>query len=86
LTSQKKQAGPRQEAVWSLDPRSRLILYTDGLIERRAETIDEGLDRLLAEVRGDPERPLSALTRDLRRALESGEGDDDVCVLAAAVG
>ena len=87
LMVQGRQARVREEAVRPLDTQSRLILYTDGLVERRAETIDEGLDRLLAEIReSDPSGPLSDLTRDLVRALEAGETDDDICVLAVSVG
>jgi serine phosphatase RsbU (regulator of sigma subunit) len=67
---------PRVEATAHLDPGDRLVLYTDGLVERRHESIDVGLERLLAAVVTDaaPE----ALTRALE---EDGRGDDDVCVL-----
>ncbi len=34
------------ECSYLLEPGSTLLLYTDGLIERRGETLDRGLDRL----------------------------------------
>jgi phosphoserine phosphatase RsbU/P len=67
---------PRVEADLELAPGDSLILYTDGLVERRRESIDVGLDRLLAAA-GDDTRP-DALRRAL---LEQGPDDDDVCVL-----
>jgi PAS domain S-box-containing protein len=69
-------AVPRVETGFSLDPGSSLILYTDGLIERRRESIDVGLERLLAAAARNarPERLRDAL-------IEAGSGDDDVCVL-----
>lgn len=68
---------PRAEATLTLAPGDGLILYTDGLVERRTESIDDGLGRLLEAAREDihPEA--------LRRALlDGGPDDDDVCVLA----
>jgi phosphoserine phosphatase RsbU/P len=85
LTMQKPSEA-REEAVKALSAQSRLILYTDGLVERREETIDEGLDRLLTELRDDRRRSLSDLTRDLVRALEVHENADDICVLTASLG
>lgn len=37
-------------AAFSFDPDDVVVLYTDGLIERRGETIDDGLHRLLEAV------------------------------------
>ena len=52
------------------------MLYSDGLVERRSESIDAGLERLLAAALTD------AAPEALARALEEdGRGDDDVCVL-----
>ena len=39
-------AGARTESRISLETGSTLLLYTDGLIERRGESLDQGLDRL----------------------------------------
>ncbi|MGW3495208.1 PP2C family protein-serine/threonine phosphatase [Streptomyces sp. NPDC001020] len=37
---------PRPQAIHTYSPGDTLVLYTDGLIERRDEHIEEGLDRL----------------------------------------
>jgi chemotaxis family two-component system sensor kinase Cph1 len=34
------------ERTYSLEPRDRLLLYSDGLVERRGESLDAGLERL----------------------------------------
>jgi serine phosphatase RsbU (regulator of sigma subunit) len=60
-----------------------LLLYTDGLIEHRRRSMDEGLDAVIATVdqavAASPERPLGELLDRLRRA----NPDDDTCILAA---
>jgi serine phosphatase RsbU (regulator of sigma subunit) len=72
----------RTEAELTLELGTSLLLYTDGLVERRGETIDDGLQRLLsvaASRRG--ERP-GAFVDGLAAALLPGGGsEDDVCLL-----
>jgi serine/threonine-protein kinase RsbW len=76
---------PRAEAELSLPARSSLLLYTDGLVERRGELIDEGIDRLVATVaQGQDDDPAALLTR-LESALLGGGVDDDVCMLCFAL-
>ncbi|MGV9566592.1 PP2C family protein-serine/threonine phosphatase [Streptomyces sp. NPDC003480] len=65
---------------------STLALYTDGLVERRAQGIDPGIQRLtealsalaLPDLAGDLE---GAADRVLDPMLRDSEGDDDVCLL-----
>jgi anti-sigma regulatory factor (Ser/Thr protein kinase)/uncharacterized protein YigA (DUF484 family) len=69
-----------EEADFRVEPAEILMLYTDGLIERRGELLSDGLARLAA-VAG--EAPLEAdLLCD--RVLEAlvANGDDDVAALA----
>jgi serine phosphatase RsbU (regulator of sigma subunit) len=60
-----------------------LVLYTDGLVERRGHSIDEGLSWIAHEVvarRGDdPDAICRAL---LEGAAAGGRTEDDMCVLA----
>jgi GAF domain-containing protein/anti-sigma regulatory factor (Ser/Thr protein kinase) len=61
---------------------SSLILYTDGLIERRGESIDEGLERLrqaAEEGPGDPERLVEHI---VERLIGGGSRGDDIALLA----
>jgi len=55
-----------------------LLAYTDGLIERRREHLDVGLERLRAAARAD--LPVDALVPHVVDTLVVG-GDDDVAVL-----
>jgi serine/threonine-protein kinase RsbW len=75
----------RAEAAYVLPPGGTLILYTDGLVERRSETLEDGMERLLAQlaVTGPAAPGFAAALAD---ELRGPDQDDDVCVLAACVG
>lgn len=72
----------RTEAVLDLAPGDRLLLYTDGLVERRDQPLPARLDRLAevgAEVHAlSPDDAVRILTE---RMLPAGTGHDDVCLL-----
>ena len=69
-----------------LPPGSRLLLYTDGLVERRDRTIDIGLRRLATEVAARREAPLPGLAAALAGRLVGADHADDVCLLCVALG
>jgi phosphoserine phosphatase RsbU/P len=76
---------PRGEGHRRLAPGTMLLLYTDGLVERRSHPIDEDMDRLLAVVSAHGDQPARSLTRALVDAQRDPEHPDDVCVLAARI-
>ncbi len=62
-------------------PGSTVLLFTDGLFERRGESIDVGLDRLRA-VAGSAGGSLQVTVDDLVDQMTDGEAPDDAAVLA----
>ncbi|WP_037945340.1 PP2C family protein-serine/threonine phosphatase, partial [Streptomyces sp. NRRL WC-3774] len=69
-----------------LPPGSSLVLYTDGLVERRGQGIDPGIGRLARalETLGTPELEQdldAAADALLKPLLYDSERDDDVCLL-----
>jgi PAS domain S-box-containing protein len=72
----------RGEAEVVLPPGGGLLLYTDGLVERRGEPIDAAIERLRAAVAARPDVPAAELTAALAGELiVSDREDDDVCLL-----
>ncbi|MDH6133226.1 hypothetical protein P3T37_002621 [Kitasatospora sp. MAA4] len=64
-----------------LAPGSTLLLYSDGLVERPGEDLDQGLDRLAAVFATGP-TPLSALADHVRDTLsERLDAEDDAAML-----
>jgi len=62
---------------------SRLLLYTDGLIERREESIDEGFRRLTTAAHAAAQRTDSSFAdRVYRSLLDETPLEDDVALLA----
>jgi anti-anti-sigma factor len=71
-----------QEAVVVLEPGSTLLLYTDGLVEKRGDSIEAGMEALREAVAGPP-GDLDSLCDDrILEALRPGAQADDVALLA----
>lgn len=70
----------RSTTIW-LRPGEALLAYTDGLIERRGEPIDLGMDRLRAVVGSDPRGPIHDLVQRALVALHHEDAADDIAVL-----
>ncbi|HST38541.1 MAG TPA: SpoIIE family protein phosphatase [Conexibacter sp.] len=71
------------EARLTLAPGAQLVLYSDGLVERRGESFDRGVERLagvLGHLRGrDPQTLVEML---LELLTDSASARDDVCLLS----
>jgi serine phosphatase RsbU (regulator of sigma subunit) len=72
-----------EAATVPLERDDLLLLYSDGLIERRDRSIDDGVAALSAAVGGiaDPEKAIEAALR----TLGSTEPEDDTCLVAVRV-
>jgi serine phosphatase RsbU (regulator of sigma subunit) len=67
-----------------IPPGSLLLLYTDGLIERRGDDLFDSLERLRASV-GRCTGTAAACLDELAREYEADRVPDDVAMLAMAV-
>ncbi|MGA4727327.1 PP2C family protein-serine/threonine phosphatase [Micromonospora taraxaci] len=68
----------RRTTVLDLPPGAALVFYTDGLIERRTELIDTGIERLAAAVRSEP---AEALCDHIMTTTAPEHPDDDIALL-----
>jgi serine phosphatase RsbU (regulator of sigma subunit) len=77
-------SGPIQTRVFKIKDGSLLVLYTDGLVERRASDIDEGLTRLRETFGpGSAARPLEDLCKATLAGVYADHQRDDIAVLMA---
>jgi serine phosphatase RsbU (regulator of sigma subunit)/anti-sigma regulatory factor (Ser/Thr protein kinase) len=78
-------AGPDttyNHAVVDLPVGTVLLLYTDGLIERRGRPIDEGLEELRRAAADGPSEPEELVEHILERLVGEAERGDDIALLA----
>jgi serine phosphatase RsbU (regulator of sigma subunit) len=75
---------PRQHHTVVLPPGTTVVLYTDGLVERRDATLDQGLDRLLAVARDLAGHPVHELCDAILDRLQP-DLSDDIALLALRV-
>ncbi|MFJ5772793.1 PP2C family protein-serine/threonine phosphatase [Streptomyces sp. NPDC093094] len=74
--------GGYEPATCRLGPGETLLLFTDGLVERRGEDIDLSLDRL-ARLRFTGAPGVEAVLETVLAELDAAHAEDDVAVLAA---
>ena len=72
----------RSETVTPLAAGSTVLLFTDGLVERRAADLDAGMARLRAAVADLGSLPLQDLCDELVQRLVDGRPEDDVALVA----
>lgn len=68
--------------TFTMPPGSTLLAYTDGLVERRGEDIDTGLDRLAEAAQLHADASASDLLTSLLDALRGEGAADDIALLA----
>jgi anti-sigma regulatory factor (Ser/Thr protein kinase) len=72
----------RPEIRVTMPPRATLLLYTDGLVERRGSALDDGMSRAAGLVQGGRSQTLEEVADQLMSELEPGGGyPDDVAML-----
>ena len=77
-------SGPVQTRTFKIRDGSLLVLYTDGLVERRDADIDEGLTRLRETFGpGSTSRPLEELCKATLAGVYADHQRDDIAVLVA---
>jgi serine phosphatase RsbU (regulator of sigma subunit) len=70
-----------ESSTIQLTPGSGLVIYTDGLVERRGESIDAGMGRL-ARSGADAHATLEDLVAAISVPPDGGGFDDDIAILA----
>ena len=78
--------GPRPDAEVALAPGTRLVFYTDGLVERRNRSLERGLALLVEEAGRRRVDSAARLADGILEALLPGETQDDVCLLVIGFG
>jgi serine phosphatase RsbU (regulator of sigma subunit) len=72
---------PYPEAVTRLEPGATLLLYSDGIVERRGSDTDDRVEELGRALAAAPAAP-DALCGHLLDVMGATPGDDDVALLA----
>jgi anti-sigma regulatory factor (Ser/Thr protein kinase) len=71
----------RTEATAALAPGCTLALYTDGLIERRGESLDDGLTRLKHALEDNRDLKVQPLASAVMDEMQAARSEDDVALL-----
>ncbi|MGA3215708.1 MAG: SpoIIE family protein phosphatase [Acidimicrobiales bacterium] len=71
----------RTERTFDLPAGATLLMFTDGLVERRDEVLDSGLARLAAVFADVGDGPLELICDEVVSAMVPGEPNDDVALM-----
>ena len=71
----------RNERAFELPRGATLLLFTDGLIERRDEVIDAGLARLAGVFADVGNEGLEVVCDEVVSAMVPGEANDDIALV-----
>ena len=80
-----REDGDHPEAEVSIEPGSTILLYTDGLVERRGASIDDGFDRLIETAIGGPDDIDELLAHVMVELVGKHHPFDDVALIALKV-
>lgn len=75
----------RREARVDVRPDDLLVLYTDGLVERRYEDLDEGLLRLARTAVASRHEPVEEIANTLIQDLVGTTARDDVALVVKRI-
>nr|WP_221374208.1 SpoIIE family protein phosphatase [Actinoplanes polyasparticus] len=77
-----RSTGERPEAHYTVPVRATLLLYTDGLVERRRQPLTAGIERVAAAVQQGRTATLEELATEVMANMAPSAGyDDDVAML-----
>ncbi len=68
----------RSATIVALPDGAAMVLYTDGLVERRGESVDNGMERLRNALNADS---AEAVCRQVTRAMLGDEAQDDIAIV-----
>ncbi|MBB2924474.1 SpoIIE family protein phosphatase [Cellulomonas cellasea] len=75
-------AWPRADQELELEPGTTVLLYTDGLVERRDRSVRDGMALLLEAVADLADHDLDGLVDGVLERLSRGRHEDDVALVA----
>lgn len=76
----------RHEHTAELLPGDTLVLYTDGLVERRGQDLPDGISFLARALRGASAHPVHEVVRTVLARTLPEPGEDDVAIVAVRAG